>query len=65
MTIQAWKPGDIARDSRTGRIGEIREVARFISGPAAYLRPQGGGTEWTAPITALRPTQTPGGDTAG
>lgn len=52
--LQAIK-GRIARDGLTGRDGEVMDL---ISGQA-YLRPLGGGIEWTTPLACVSITDPP------
>ncbi|MEV7595782.1 hypothetical protein AB0O91_00130 [Kitasatospora sp. NPDC089797] len=48
-----WALGATAYDRRTKRTGEVREIVHLISGPHAWMRPAGGGKEWTAPLISL------------
>jgi hypothetical protein len=49
MPNDALKPGAIVRDTRTARLGEFMEQR----GGVCYLRPHGGGREWTAPASTV------------
>ncbi|GAB2891906.1 hypothetical protein [Streptomyces mayteni] len=51
----AWTPheGDVVRDTARGRTGVCMKYD--ARGTRVWLRPEGGGREWTAPTTALEP----------
>lgn len=42
------------KDTTTGRIGEVMAVIKSTG--RIYLRPPGGGMEWTADVGSLEPT---------
>ncbi|MFK0233480.1 hypothetical protein [Streptomyces vinaceus] len=46
-------------DTGTGRRGEVQPWPYYSECPptSAWLRPEGGGREWTAPIDGLRPAR--------
>lgn len=44
-----FRPGDLVRDRRAGRNGVLMDVR----GGRYYLRPEGGGLEWTAEVGQL------------
>jgi hypothetical protein len=44
-------------DSTTGRLGVVMEVAATGPGDRAWLRPPGGGLEWSTTVGSLRPPQ--------
>ncbi|UGQ14691.1 hypothetical protein LO772_14560 [Yinghuangia sp. ASG 101] len=45
-----WVPnrGDLAHDTATGRIGVVVATPEDAGGDIHHLRPEGGGTDWTA-----------------
>lgn len=45
-------------DTTTGRIGEVMDVISTSHGDRAYLRPSGGGKEWSTSVGSLRPALT-------
>lgn len=51
--------GAVVLDTRTGRSGEVQEWPyRALAAPAqAWLRPVGGGLEWTPRVADLRPVE--------
>ncbi|MDH6131947.1 hypothetical protein P3T37_001321 [Kitasatospora sp. MAA4] len=63
-TEPEWTVGNAARDTRRDRIGQIQEIVHFISGKYAWMRPIGGGKEWTAPLACLAPLDPDGDDAA-
>lgn len=42
-------------DTTTERVGELMEVITTSHGPRAFLRPPGGGREWSTSVGNLRP----------
>lgn len=61
------KPGAAALDTATGQVGEVQQVgpAYDLGDPVSsrrergtvWLRPRGGGREWTAQAGDLRPAE--------
>lgn len=49
--------GRLVRDTLSGRIGLLRAIAPDGDAPepAAWLIPEGGGTEWTTPPQSIEP----------
>lgn len=48
---QYWEPGEMAKDTATGRVGRVMGH----EGPYYQLRPLNGGREWDADPEALEP----------
>ncbi|MER6407076.1 hypothetical protein ABT269_26965 [Streptomyces viridosporus] len=59
--------GRLVRDTVHDRIGILQAIApdTDTTTPVAWLRPPGGGTEWTTPPTAIVPADTPTAHPAG
>ncbi|MEU9129642.1 hypothetical protein AB0D08_16300 [Kitasatospora sp. NPDC048540] len=62
------RDGELARDTSTGRVGRIvcQEVhtdrwTERVTRRLVHLRPVGGGIEWTADPSVLRPVTMPPG----
>lgn len=55
--------GALVTDSKTDRRGEVQPWPYYseCAPTRAWLRPVGGGREWTAKVTDLRPTEGKGG----
>lgn len=54
--------GRLVRDTASGRSGVLQAIAPDgdTPQPVAWLRPPGGGTEWTTSLRALIPADAPG-----
>jgi hypothetical protein len=59
LLATAWAPreGDVVRDTARGREGVCMKYD--AQGTTVWLRPEGGGREWTALTTALEPAVLP------
>lgn len=57
--------GQMVTDTMTGRRGELRAIAPDLEEePVAWLRPVGGGREWTTALEALANPERVAPDTA-
>ncbi|NEA72478.1 MULTISPECIES: hypothetical protein [unclassified Streptomyces] len=63
MTGSEWdwiKEDTLVLDTSTHRVGEVQQIGTCYPTSAeatefAWLRPSGGGVEWSAPLSALEP----------
>ncbi|MFI2511552.1 hypothetical protein [Streptomyces sp. NPDC018972] len=53
--------GRLVRDTASGRAGILQAIAPDVGTdtPVAWLRPSGGGIEWTTPVGAIEPVTVP------
>ena len=59
-----WTPrrGDLVIDTRDDSVGVVIALPEDTATFVYHLRPEGGGKEWSAPYTALRPHSEATGD---
>ena len=55
--IPGTAPRELVLDAATNRVGEIMDTVSTSHGDRVYLRPRGGGREWTTTLDAISPVE--------